>query len=265
MGISLGVLGSGGAIIAVPVLVYLFHFDPILATSFSLGIVGLTSLVGAYHKSKQGDWDLKSSWPIALCSSVGLIISRTYLLPRTPEIISLNLGFVEFSGNKSEVIMFCFASLLILVGRKMLRSVYFPSKNPPVARTHHSTYQVAILSLVGSLVGIFAGFIGAGGGFFFIPILSLGLGMSMHKAAGTSLMIIALNSLIGFFIDVVLTKVQLDYSLFIGILIMALIGMNVGIRIASKLNEQKLKKIFASLIMLLGLGIMLDRFFLNHL
>jgi len=263
MGLSLGILGSGGAIIAVPSLVYFFHIGPLLATTYSLGLVGITSLMGAYLKGKKGEWDLKKAWPIGLSSTVGLLIARSYLLPHTPEIINIDFGYFQIGGKKSEVIMFFFATMLILVGRKMLRTALFKDANT-VAMQVEKNLKHHISIMLGLLVGILAGFMGAGGGFFFIPILSLGLGMSMHKAAGTSLLIIGLNSLTGFMIDIFWTKVHFEYLQFLLILCVAIAGMLIGLRIASQLNEKKLKIIFSSFLLILGLAMMLDRFFLPH-
>ncbi len=264
MGLSLGMLGSGGAILAVPILVYFFQLEATVATSYSLGIVGLTSLIGAYNKAKKKEWDLKKAWPLGLASTAGLIVSRMYLLPATPEIISVDLGFTYLRAQKSELILFLFASLLILVGRKMLRASLMPNHSLGIAPTNKNLPLLSLI-ILGVLIGMLAGFMGAGGGFFFIPLLTLGMGISMHKAVGTSLVIIAFNSLTGFTIDIFLKNQSLDFKLYGVLLIFSFIGVLLGTYYATRVNDKKLRKSFAVFLLVLGLTMMLDRFFLRKI
>ncbi|HJS54045.1 MAG TPA: sulfite exporter TauE/SafE family protein, partial [Chitinophagaceae bacterium] len=192
IGISLGMIGGGGSILAVPVMVYLFGVQPLLATSYSLFIVGSTSFVGAFSSFRKGLVNLKTALLFGSSSIVTVFVTRRLIIPLVPENI-LALG--SFVLTESILIMLLFAILMLFASISMIRSKKVNENEPPQSKQKMQPFK---LILFGVGVGIVTGFLGAGGGFLLIPTLVLLVGLPMKEAIGTSLSIIALNSLIGF-------------------------------------------------------------------
>ena len=194
MGIILGLMGGGGSILTVPIMVYLFGFSPTVATGNSLFVVGLTALIGSIMYIRKGDIDFKTGFFFAVPSVIGVNVSRGLIIPKIPEIIFSANGF---AFTKEILIMVTFASLMIAASYSMIKK-----KSDRKPRSVHPTMQAVLIGLQGLVVGLIAGFVGAGGGFLIIPALVLFAGLQMRVAIGTSLMIIALQSLLGFAGDI---------------------------------------------------------------
>jgi len=217
IGISLGLIGGGGSIITIPVLVYLFHIEPSLATAYSLFIVGSTSLVGGIKGAISRQVDFRSAMLYAVPSTVGVYVTRHFFLPYIPDtIFELN----GFTLHKDVALMLLFSLIMLVASVQMIR-------NKPRSEQSHSRHIVAMLVFQGLGVGIITGIIGAGGGFLIIPALVLLAGLPMKKAIGTSLIIIAINSLIGFLGDISLLK-EIDFSLMFLVSMLAVGGVFLG-------------------------------------
>src|SRR5690606_19979773 len=119
IGISLGLIGGGGSILTVPVLVYLFGIEPILATAYSLFIVGSTSLVGAVPKFKQGLIRIKTAVIFGIPSIVAVFATRKFIVPAIPRVV-FQVG--DFEVTKSLLMMLLFAVLMVIASISMIRS-----------------------------------------------------------------------------------------------------------------------------------------------
>ena len=251
IGLSLGLIGGGGSILAVPILVYLFHINPEQATSYSLFIVGITAMVGSYSHYKLGNLKIKAALVFALPSVLSLLFVRDVILPRIPSIVfTVN----SFEVSKNLMIMIVFAFLMIAASISMIRR-----STPKEIVIRDGSIRIAAIGL---LVGFITGFLGAGGGFLIIPALLFFANLPMKQAIGTSLLIIFINSLIGFAGDV-LKGNEIHYELFLTISAIALIGMFIGTYLSKKIDGAKLKPAFGWFVLVMGIYIIIKEFFLN--
>ncbi len=245
IGLSLGLIGGGGSILTVPVLVYLFGVNPTVATSYSLFIVGSTSLIGAIRKYAIGQVSMKTAQLFGITSVITVLLTRRYIIPAIPE----HLGMVgSMVLTKSMLTMVLFAILMLLASVSMIRGrKNVEEKEKPI--------DIIPLLLYGVGIGLVTGFLGAGGGFLLIPALVYFVGLDMKKAVGTSLVIIAINSIIGFIGDIGIVK--MDWPLLITVTGIATAGIFTGIFIGKKITGDKLKKGFGWFVLVMGVYIML--------
>lgn len=252
IGISLGLIGGGGSILTVPVLVYLFHVEPVLATAYSLFIVGSSSLVGAWPKYKQGFVNLKTAIIFGIPSIIAVFATRKFLLPAIPP----ELGTISgFGITKSLLMMLLFAILMVAASFSMIRS---KSSNVDV-KEEAQQFNYPMILLEGALVGMLTGLVGAGGGFLIIPALVMLSKLPMKQAVGTSLLIIAAKSLIGFTGD--LGKSTIDWTLLLSVTALAIIGIFVGDKLSKHIDGNKLKTGFGWFILVMGLYIIIQQIF----
>jgi uncharacterized membrane protein YfcA len=204
IGISLGMIGGGGSILTVPALVYLMGTAPVDATAYSLFIVGATALVGAFQKYRDGLVNMKAALVFGIPSIIAVFLTRALIMPAIPDVIGSFAGYVV---SKDLFIMMVFAILMVIASITMIRG----SKNGAAADTSiNHQLNLPLIFLEGALVGMLTGFVGAGGGFLIIPALVLLAKLPMKTAIGTSLLIIAAKSLIGFTGDIVHLKIDWD-------------------------------------------------------
>jgi uncharacterized membrane protein YfcA len=252
IGISLGLIGGGGSILTVPVLVYLFHVDPVQATAYSLFIVGASSLVGAWPKYKQGFVNLKTAIIFGIPSIVAVFATRKFIVPAIPN----ELG--EFAGiaiTKSLLIMMLFAVLMVAASFSMIRS----KKNKETELEGEQKFNYPLILIEGALVGILTGLVGAGGGFLIIPALVMLSKLPMKQAVGTSLLIIAAKSLIGFTGD--LGNRTMDWTLLLTVTALAIAGIFIGDKLSKRIDGNKLKTGFGWFILVMGLYIIAQQLF----
>ncbi|WP_025761877.1 sulfite exporter TauE/SafE family protein [Dyadobacter tibetensis] len=254
IGISLGLIGGGGSILTVPVLVYLLGVDPVQATAYSLFIVGLTSLVGAWPKYRQGLVDTKTAIIFGIPAIAAVYATRKYLVPAIPDAL-FSVG--QFEVSKSIFIMVLFAILMLAASVSMIRE----KKEECVDCEENLQYNYPIILLEGILVGTLTGLVGAGGGFLIIPALVLLSKLPMKKAVGTSLLIIGAKSLIGFTGD--LSNSQMNWMLLGSITFLAIIGFFAGNALSKKVSAQKLKGGFGWFVLAMGLYIIVKELFLH--
>ena len=248
IGMSLGLIGGGGSILTVPVLVYLMGIPPVLATAYSLCIVGMSSAVGSIQFYRKGEIDIKTGIIFGLPSIIAVFITRSWLVPALPaEIVQVG----SFILTKGIMMMMLFSILMILASLSMIFKVSLGTAKDST-KTQHHTYIWIILE--GMVVGVLTGLVGAGGGFLIIPALVLLTGMDMKRAVGTSLMIIAVKSLIGFSGDLMHT--EMDWSLLGLFTILAIAGIFPGSALASKIAADQLKKGFGIFVLLMGIYIL---------
>jgi hypothetical protein len=252
IGLSLGLIGGGGSILTVPVLVYVMHISPVLATSYSLFIVGSTSLIGAsdYFRNKQ--IDIKSAIAFSIPSLTSVFLTRKFLLPSIPNHV---FSISEFEFSKDMLIMLVFAGLMLFASTSMIRQqqVFIKLRNKSGDET---SFNYPLIFVEGIIVGLLTGFVGAGGGFLIIPALVLFAGIPMKKAVGTSLLIIAINSLIGFTGDLIHGTV-VDWKLILGFSCIAFGGILIGSYLSKFMEGTKLKPAFGWFTLLMGIFIII--------
>lgn len=252
-GVSLGLIGGGGSILTVPILVYLFEIEPAQATGYSLLIVGLTAAAGAYRNHMNDTLSLKTGFAFAAPGTIGVYVSRAYVLPAIPDVV---LQFPSFTVTKNSLLMSAFALLMIMAAAAMLR----PSKVDSASETAAFRQRPATVLIIGFMVGGMTGLLGAGGGFLIIPALANVLRLPMKTAVGTSLLVIAINSFWGLSTDL-LNGHEMKWSLLIPASLVSIAGMHLGALSAKKLSERALKRAFAYLVLLMGLGIFFDQIY----
>jgi uncharacterized membrane protein YfcA len=251
MGISLGMIGGGGSILTVPILVYLFGVGPVLATAYSLFIVGLTALFGGIFYLRRGDVDIKTGIIFAIPSFVGVYATRAWVVPSLPPEI-LNIG--GFVLTKPLLIMLVFSVLMVAASFSMIRS-----KASNVQPAHLGFIKRTLLiGTEGLVVGAITGFVGAGGGFLIIPALVVLVGLPMKIAVGTSLFIIASKSLLGFVGDLQ-QHVEIDWFLLASIASIAVVGLIFGMKMSSVISDRALKKGFGWFVLVMGSVILVDQ------
>ena len=252
IGLSLGLIGGGGSILTVPVLVYLFGVDPVLATAYSLFIVGSTSLVGAFPKYKNGEINIKTAVIFGLPSIAAVYATRAFIVPAIPSTI-MNLG--SWTLTKPLLMMMIFAILMVFASVSMIRS-----KDKKNQDEGPQVFNYPMILLEGAIVGILTGLVGAGGGFLIIPALVLFSKLPMKQAIGTSLLIIAAKSLIGFTGD--LGKQTMDWNLLLSVTALAIIGIFIGNALSKRVSAESLKKGFGWFVLLMGIYIIIKELFL---
>jgi uncharacterized protein len=250
IGLSLGMIGSGGSILTVPVLVYLFHINPLLATTSSLFIVGTTSLVGGLRAYSMSLVDFKAVTEFGIPSIFSIFVTRHYLLPELPETI-FRIGHENIS--KDMFLMIVFALLMLAASISMITASEDRARHAGMEKDRHQ--KAVPLVLLGLLIGVITGLLGAGGGFLIIPTLVLFLRLPMKTAVGTSLLIIAINSLFGFLFS--LKQFEYDWRLLITFTLLSIAGIFIGIDLAEKVSPASLKKGFGWFILVMGIYIIL--------
>jgi hypothetical protein len=254
IGISLGLIGSGGSILTVPVLVYLFNVEPLLATTYSLCVVGLSSIAGVISRFKQKLVDFKILLLFGLPSISGVFLSRKFLLPAIPA--AMNIG-TNLLLTKSNFIMLFFSILMLVSALSMILG-----KNKKEAEAVLPIYGYSLM-IVGLLEGLLTGIVGAGGGFLIIPALVILAKLPMKKAIASSLVIISIKSLVGFTGDLFHTTV--NWNFLYKIIILATLGIITGNYLNKKMDGAKLKKGFGFFVLSMSLFIMIEQFFFSNL
>lgn len=249
IGLSLGLIGGGGSILTIPILVYLFKVDPELATSYSLFIVGATSLFGGYSHYKLGNLNLKTAIYFAVPSIISILIIREVIFP---QIASTLFTIASYAVSKNLLIMIVFSILMIGAALSMIKDKNNVVKNPKT--------NFVQLGIIGFLVGIVTGFLGAGGGFLIIPALLFFANLPMKQAVGTSLLIIFINSIIGFAGDLYIGT-PVDYTFLLLISGIAFIGLLIGVQLSKKIDGNKLKPIFGWFVLIMGIYIITKEVF----
>lgn len=251
IGVSLGLIGGGGSILTVPVLVYLFGVDPVLATAYSLFVVGTTSLVGTIPKYKGGEINLKTALIFGIPSIAAVYATRAFIVPAIPAHV-FSIG--DLVITKSLLMMIIFAILMVLVSFSMIRN-----KKKKTEETGEQKFNYPLILLEGAVVGVLTGLVGAGGGFLIIPALVLLSKLPMKQAVGTSLLIIAAKSLIGFTGD--LGKQTMDWTLLLTVTGLAVAGIFIGNALSKKISADSLKKGFGWFVLVMGIYILVKELF----
>lgn len=247
MGVMLGLIGSGGSMLTVPIMVYIFQVKPFIATGYSLLVVGSTACLGAFSYWRQGLIRLKDTFLFILPSTVMITVTRRFILPNIPDPI-VQVGPMVVS--KGLFIMLIFALLMLFAGLMILKPVKVEKQSQAIEEPIRHPVKLLLGS---ALVGLLSGLVGAGGGFLIIPVLIALFNLSMREAVGTSLAVIAVNSLLGFHSDL-LAGMTMDWQLLGPFLGLTLLGMLFGIHFNQKINNEKLKRLFGYFMLCLASG-----------
>ncbi len=245
IGVVLGLIGGGGSILAVPVLVYVFHLEPTMATSYSLFIVGLTSLAGALFQASKGNVDFKTTVTFGITSVVTVFLTRKYLLPIIPDELFQVAGFTV---HKSAAIMILFSALMLASSVSMILGYQREDGNTA------GKYVLVQLASLGIAIGLVTGLLGAGGGFLIIPTLVVLAKVPIKRAIGTSLLIIAINSLVGFTGD--LGQVYIDWTFLLVFLSITVAGVIIGSLVGRRIPGDKLRGGFGWFLLTMGIYIL---------
>ena len=255
IGISLGLIGSGGSILTVPVLVYLFSVDAVSATAYSLFIVGFTAAIGSIAYFKKGLVNIKTAVVFGIPSIIAVFFTRAYIVLAIPkEVFSVR----NFIVTKSILMLLLFAILMIAASFSMIKK---NKQKDNELKEGQQQFNYPMILLEGLLVGIVTGLVGAGGGFLIIPALVLLSKLPMKEAVGTSLVIIAAKSLIGFFGES--NETLIDWSLLMIISIVATSGIFIGMFLSKKIDGAKLKPLFGWFVLVMGVYIIIKETLLN--
>lgn len=256
IGIVLGLIGGGGSILAVPVLAYLFSVDEKIATAYSLFIVGASALVGGIKQHLKGYVDWRTALVFGIPSIIGVTLVRYYVIPALPEaIFTLN----NFAFTRRMIMFGLFAVLMVPAAISMLRG----RRETTIKDQSAVTYNYPLILAEGLVVGGITGFIGAGGGFLIIPALVLFANVQMKIAIGTSLVIIAFKSLLGFFMGDALTM-EIDWVFLAAFTSLSFAGIFIGSYLSNFIDGNKLKKGFGYFILVMAVFIFYMEFFVKH-
>ena len=243
VGLSLGLTGGGGAIFAVPLLVYVLGVDAREAVAISLAAVGATSFVGFLHRWKLGQVEIRTGLLFAVAGMVGALVG-TWIAGFLPE----------------TVLLLSFAGLMVIVAVRLWQQASHPILPGPVCASPEdvdgptcrrdaagvlmlNSRCAVLLLIVGMLTGVLSGVFGVGGGFVIVPALVLFSGMSIHRAVGTSLMVIALVSVSG-----VVSQLWAGHAISPVVTVLFVIGgiggMFTGQQIGRRLSAPVLQRVF---------------------
>jgi uncharacterized membrane protein YfcA len=323
IGFTLGFIGGGGSILTVPVLVYIFQVEPVLATAYSLFVVGISASVGALNYMKKGLLSYKTAIVFAVPSLLAVFLTRRFLLPTIPDLlftigeldITTDLLFIliligvmlavsllslnkTFRGSKKHLIAFFLvtpAAIMVFVVRQFIIPkipdhlvvigdfrltknmaimvffaivMFFSSFSMIRDRKGHKkegdrkrilhNYPLIVLEGIG--VGTITGLIGAGGGFLIIPALVLLAGLPMKMAVGTSLLIISVNSLLGFLGDI--GNQEIAWMFLLAFTGLSVIGIFAGTYTSKFIDGNKLKKGFGVFVLVMSVYILISELFI---
>lgn len=248
VGVVLGLLGGGGSILSIPILVYLFHVEPVIASAYSLFIVGVTSLVGAVPKYREHLVNLKTGILFGIPSIVAIFSTRKWIVPAIPDII---FQTSSFTLSKRGLLLGLFALLMIIASFSLI------TKKKEIRSENHR-FRFFLVVVEGALIGLLTGLVGAGGGFLIIPALVFLTGLPFKTAVGTSLFIIAINSLTGFLGDFL--NYSIDWGFLLSITGLAVGGILVGNLFSRRIAAFYLRKGFGWLTLAMGVWILVKEF-----
>jgi uncharacterized protein len=252
IGISLGLIGGGGSILTLPVMVYLLHISPVTSTAYSLFVVGTTSLVGSFSFMKKQLVNYRAALVFAIPSFTTVFLTRKYIVPAIPDPL-FSLFDTEISKNVG--IMIFFALIMLAASFSMIKT----KKENNAETESQLKFNYPMIALEGGLVGILTGVVGAGGGFLIIPALVLFARLPMKMAVGTSLLIIAAKSLIGFLGD--LSNLEVDWTFLLPFTVLSVLGIFLGSYLSKFIPGEKLKKAFGWFVLVMGVYIITKEIF----
>lgn len=238
IGAALGLLGGGGSVLTLPMLVYVLGLRPEQAIASSLLVVGTASLTAGLLHARAGRVDARLVFVLASSGMLGSFCGGRLA------------AFVP-----ARLLLAVFALTMLLTGSLLLRAPHAAARPAP-------RLTLATAMLLGLAIGLFAGLVGAGGGFLLVPALTLLGGLAMPRAVGTSLLVIGLQSLAGLLGH--LGHVQLDGSPLAGLTVVTVLGALLGVACSGMVRPLALRRAFGVLVLLVGTILLLDQLSLLH-
>lgn len=254
VGLTLGIVGAGGSILTLPIMVYVAGLEPKKATTYSLFVVGSSALMGAYNYFRKGLLDFKTVFLFFIPSFIAVFSTKRALLPHIPEDI---YEFEHFILNKDMLIMLIFSGVMLAAAISMITN----KKDSTVENVRSdNTYNYRAIVTQGLIVGTLTGFVGAGGGFLIVPALTMFARLPIRLTIGTSLMIVAINSLSGFAIDYSSNQAAIDWN-FLGMFVgMAFVGTFLGTYLSQFIKAQQLKTMFGYFVLIMAIYLLIKQF-----
>ena len=251
-GLILGLLGGGGALMSIPVLVYLFHIEASVATGYSLFLIGVTASIGALQTIRHKLVDAQAVLYYGIPSVITVYSVRRFLIPNLPN----NLFAIgSYVVDKNHFILFLLSVVMVIAGYKMI-----VSQEPEQKELAESGIDRIKLPIYAVFVGAFLGLVGAGGGFLMIPALVYFGNLPMKRAVGTSIVLVAINSFIGFLGDVHSSQ-HMDWKFLFLFSAFSVTGVFGGFYLQNKIDGTRLKKYFGGFMMAMALFIMVKETF----
>lgn len=252
VGLLVVLIGAGGSILTVPVLVYLFHISPVVATGYALLIVGTTSIISTLSYIRRKLVNYRIAIIFGIPSMTAVYLTRRYMLPAIPEevfmirnsIITKDVFLMLLMGS----LIFVSATSMVMVKRK------YDSEDVPNLNTFYYTRMILIEGLI---IGVLTGLVGTGGGFMIIPALVLLCNLPIKTAIGTALLIASAKSGIGFLGEMT-NNSNIDYQLIFKFTGFALVGIAIGTYLSDKVSGYKLRNYFGYFLYLVGAVILLN-------
>lgn len=244
IGIAIGLLGAGGSILVMPVLVYILGLPPTIATTYSLGIVGISSAIAAMQTSREQKVNAKVILTFAFPAMFSIMIMRAFIMPALPKI--LEIGTLHISIDSFSMIIL--SILMLISAQRMI------SQKKLQSDVSHDI-SMSLIVLTGLCIGVLTGFTGIGGGFLIVPSMILIGRMNIKEAAFTSMILIAMNALPGFFVDLLNGK-NLEWGLFTLLTIASVFGGYAGIMLSKRIRQDILRISFGIIITLLAFFIL---------
>ncbi|MCF8261004.1 MAG: sulfite exporter TauE/SafE family protein [Melioribacteraceae bacterium] len=253
IGLTLGLIGGGGSILTVPILVYLLGYGPVEATAYSLFVVGITALFGSVTFFRKKQISYLTAVVFAIPAFLAVYITRRFIVTAIPDEIITILGFIL---TKDIFIMVLFALLMIGSSYSMITNKTKESSDGEVK------FNYPLILIEGIVVGILTGLVGAGGGFLIIPALVVFAKLPMKMAVGTSLLIIAAKSLIGFLGDLS-TDLVINFWFLSAFSALAILGIFLGSYLSNYVSGKKLKPTFGWFVLVMGSAILIKEIFIK--
>jgi uncharacterized membrane protein YfcA len=257
IGLVMGLTGSGGSILSIPILAYLFHLDEKTATAYSLFIVGFTAFYGGIRGICSKLVSAKAVAFLGIPAVLGVLLVRRVIVPVLPDIL-FHIGDFEFTRR---MLMFGLFSILMFI------AAYTMLNKSKVSLANRANQEFVFHPLIvteGFFLGIFMGLIGAGGGFLIVPALMLIAKLPIKKAMATSLLIVSLNSLIGFFLgDLSKNQIEINWNFLIIFTSISLLGILIGTFLSKRTNSVRLKLYFGYFIVVMAIFMFIMEFIVH--
>lgn len=249
IGLVLGLIGGGGAILTVPLVEYCFDQTTYSATTYSLIVVTIAAFFGVIQRLNQQLFAMREAIVFVIPS---MLVAFSIRLLEIPE-------FIAFHGkifSRDELISFLLVIVMLFIAVKLMLP-----KEKQVVNTVRPPFIKIIL--LGILTGVMSGFLGAGGGFIIVPIL-LSLGLEMKRAVATSMLIVTVQSaiaLLGDFINKIGPgELVIDIPLVLMLSGLTIVGVYIGTILQRKVSVLFLRVMFASVLFLVAIGVLIDQF-----
>ena len=246
-GLVLGLLGGGGALLSVPILKYMFHIETSVATSYSLFLIAITASSGAYQNIRKKLIDYNAALYYGIPSVITVYIVRRWAMPNLPKIM-FTVG--NYAVDKDLFVLILLVLAMVIAAYKMITAKNTEGEQVAYTINHPRLIFFAVL------IGAFMALVGGGGGFLMVPALVHFANVSTKKAIGTSLVLVAINSFIGFMGDVT-SHIQINWPFFFTFLFFSITGVFAGHYLATYIHNSKLRKYFGWFLLVIAVLIVI--------